>query len=162
MDDKEAELKKRELAIAERELALKERESSAKIRLDQRGLMYSSPVLIAIVSTVFGTAIGAGLQGYSDIRLERLKFEFSLVQNAFSNDDIGEAAKQLRFIANSGVIRNLDADKLRSLADTPEEIPRGVVSEWGQIDGDIPTNPQNRGRLFEGLEDTTENIETDE
>ena len=113
MDDREAELKKRELAIAERELTLKKEESLAKIRLDQRGLIYSSPVLIAIVSTVFGTAIGAGLKGYSDIRLERLKFEFSLVQNAFENEEREEAAKQLRFIANSGVINT--PDRIRRL-----------------------------------------------
>ncbi|MEM8611167.1 MAG: SH3 domain-containing protein [Cyanobacteria bacterium P01_H01_bin.105] len=131
MDDKEVELKDRELALAERDMKLKEREAEAKIKMERRGLVFSSPLLIAIVSTIFGTAIGAGLQGYSDVRLERLKFEFSLVQAAFENAERDEAAKQLRFIANSGVIRNLDTDKLRVLADTPDDIPRVTFGSSG-------------------------------
>ena len=54
MDEKEVELKARELALAEREITLKEREAEAKIKLEKRGLVFSSPLLIAIVSTVFG------------------------------------------------------------------------------------------------------------
>lgn len=143
MDDKEAELKAREIALAERELTIRERETEAKIRIEQRGLMFSSPLLIAIVSTVFGTAIGAGLQGYSDARLEKLKFEFSLVQGAFEIPAREEAAKQLRFIADSGVIENMDTDQLRSLADTPEEIPVGF-SDIMKL-----SEEQSRRRLLE-------------
>lgn len=123
MEEKEIELKARELALAEREMKLKEREAEAKIKLEKRGLMFSSPLLIAIVSTVFGTAIGASLQGQSDRQLEQIKFEASIIQSAFEIEDREEAAKQLRFIAESGVIINFNEKKLISLADAPDRIP---------------------------------------
>ncbi|MGK7899692.1 MAG: hypothetical protein AB4372_40270 [Xenococcus sp. (in: cyanobacteria)] len=72
-------LEERELALKEREIALKEREAEHKPQFDKTNAWFTSPLLIAIVSTIFGTAIGAALQGYSNFQLERQKFEFSLI-----------------------------------------------------------------------------------
>jgi len=96
--------------------------------------MFSSPLLVAVVSALFGTALGAGVQGNSSfnvekkkseatLNLERMRFEFSLVQGAFEGIDQEESAKQLKFIADSDVITHLNVVQLRDLAETPEDIP---------------------------------------
>jgi hypothetical protein len=55
--------------------------------------------------------------------LERQKFEFSLIQKALEIKDRNEAAKQLLFLVNSGVIQSLDSEKIRKLAEKPEDLP---------------------------------------
>ncbi|MEM9218277.1 MAG: SH3 domain-containing protein [Cyanobacteria bacterium P01_F01_bin.150] len=134
----ESDLSSREIAIKEREVAIKEYESKAKLELEKKGVLLSSPLLIAIVSTVFGTAIGAALQGNSNLslekqkfesnfQLERQKFEFSLIQRALEEEDREEAVKQLLFLVDSGVIEGLEAGKIRSIAETPEQLPTITV-----------------------------------
>lgn len=134
MDEQEIQLKARELALAEREMSLKERNDNEKKSAEKQRMIFSSPLLVAIVSALCGTALGAGIQGYSNfnvernkseatMHLERMRFEFSLVQGAFEGIDRQESAKQLEFIANSGVITHLDIEQLRSLANTPDDIP---------------------------------------
>jgi hypothetical protein len=120
-------LRDREIALREREIALKEQEIKAKIVLDNRNIWFSSPLLLGMASAVFGligTGVGAGLQGYSNFQLERQKFEFELIRQALNNDDRNEAAKQLLFLVDSGVIESLDSTKLRRLAATPDRLPR--------------------------------------
>jgi len=135
MEETSLPLSEQKLALKERELALKEEEIKAKIQLDKRGMIFSSPLLIALVSTVFGTAIGAGFQGYaslnveqqkskSSFELERQKFEFSLIQKALEETNREEAVKQLIFLVDSGVIKDLEAEKIKRIAEEKtEELP---------------------------------------
>jgi hypothetical protein len=130
-------LREKEFILKEREIALKEQEVREKINLEKRGLWFSSPLLIGVFSAVFGllgTGIGAALQGYSNFhlerqkfdlnfQLERQKFEFSLIQKALEIKDRNEAAKQLLFLVNSGVIQSLDSEKIRKIAERPEDLP---------------------------------------
>ena len=114
--------------LSERELALteKEQEKKAKIAVEGQNLWFSSPLLIGIASAVFGvigTAIGAGLQGYSNFQLERQKFEFTLIQKALETKDTSEAAKRLQFLVKSGVIKSLDSEKINQLAEDPGRLP---------------------------------------
>ncbi|NJR62761.1 MAG: hypothetical protein HC769_30610 [Cyanobacteria bacterium CRU_2_1] len=111
-----------ETPLERRKLALENR----KLVLEERNLWLSSPLLIGIVSTVFGvlgTAIGATLQGHANIQLERQKFEFVLIQKALENENKEEAAKELLFLVDSGVIRSLDGAKIRKLAQDPANLP---------------------------------------
>lgn len=122
-------LKEREFALKEKEIALKEQETKAKIELDRRGIWFTSPLLVGIFSALFGllgTGIGAALQGHSSLQLERQKFESSLIQKALENKDRNEAAKALLFLVDSGVIQNLDGEKIRKIAENPEQIPRFI------------------------------------
>ncbi|NJR62704.1 MAG: hypothetical protein HC769_30270 [Cyanobacteria bacterium CRU_2_1] len=130
----------KELALKEKELALKEQEVKAKIELERRGVWFSSPLLIGIASAIFGllgTGIGAALQGYSNsqlerqkydsnFQLERQKFEFSLIQKALEIKDRNEAAKQLMFLVDSGVIQSLDSAKIRKIAEQPNQLPSAL------------------------------------
>lgn len=121
-----AALSEKEIALKEREIALKEQETKAKIELDKRGVWFSSPLLIGVFSAIFGllgTGIGAALQGYSSLQLERQKFESSLIQKALEVKDRNEAAKTLLFYVDSGVIQSLDGAKIRNIAENPKLLP---------------------------------------
>ena len=120
-------LKERDFALRERELALKEKEVEAKIKLDRKGLWFTSPLLIGGITAIaglIGTGIGAVLQGNANFKLERQKFEFALIQKALQSPNQNEAAKQLLFLINSGVIVSLDGEKIRNIAENnPSQLP---------------------------------------
>jgi hypothetical protein len=116
-----------QLSSQQKELAMREKELEAKIKLDQRNIWLASPLLIGCVSAVaglIGTVIGAILQGNATYNLERQKFEYSLIQNALKAPNQEDAAKQLVFLVDTGVIKSLDGNRLRNIAKTnPGDIP---------------------------------------
>lgn len=128
-------LEERELALKEREATLKEIETKYRLNLEKRNVWFTSPLLIAVFSTLFGilgTAVGSILQGYWNFQLERQKFEFSLIQKSLETDEdrlIGnhgdrqESAKKLIFLVDSGIIKSLDGESLRRLAKDPGNLP---------------------------------------
>ena len=75
-------LKEQELLLRSRETNLKEQEVRHKLKLERRNLWLASPLLIAICSTIFGTALRSAMQNSSSFQLERQKFEFSLIQKS--------------------------------------------------------------------------------
>jgi hypothetical protein len=89
---------------------------------DQRSLWLSSPLLLAIVGLI-GTGIGAGLQGFWNARLEKQKFESSLVEKALSAANRDEAAKSLKFLVDAGLVNGLNTDNITKLAAKPAELP---------------------------------------
>ncbi|MFN6569242.1 M15 family metallopeptidase [Dendronalium sp. ChiSLP03b] len=124
--------RERELIFKERELALKEKEVEAKIKYDQRGLWFTSPILLGVITAIsglIGTGIGAVLQGNSNLNLERKKFEFTQIQKALETTDTKEAAKRLVFLVDIGVIQSLDGQRIREIAkNEPQKIPTATVS----------------------------------
>ena len=60
-----------------------------------RRLVVRVPQLLALVGLV-GTGVGAVLQGFWNTRLEREKFEFSLIQKALDTADKNEAGRNLK------------------------------------------------------------------
>ena len=138
----ELSLKEKELALKEREIAFKEREAEQKLQLEKRNVWLNSTLLIAIVSTIFGGALVASLQGYWNFRLEKQKsefffqlerqqFEFSLIQKSLEIEDkliedqneIKESAKKLLFLVESGIIQSLNSESIEKLANNPNKIP---------------------------------------
>jgi hypothetical protein len=92
----------------------------------KRSSVFSSPLVLGLFSAIFGllgTGIGAALQGYSTLQLERQKFESSLIQKALDTKDKSEAAKSLLFLVDSGIIQSLDAARIRKIAENPEQLP---------------------------------------
>ncbi|MDJ0660325.1 MAG: M15 family metallopeptidase [Crocosphaera sp.] len=124
--------KERELSLKEKELSLKEQELKAKIEYDRRGLWFTSPILLGVITAIsglIGTGIGVILQGYSNLNLERKKFEFSQIQKALETTDTKEAAKRLLFLVDIGVIQSLDSQRIREIAKKePQNIPTSTVS----------------------------------
>ena len=86
---------------------------------------HGAPIAVTIASAIFGllgTGVGALLQGYANTSLERQKFEFALIEKAVDTKDKAEAAKNLAFLASTGAIRSLNAQKIAELA-KPATVP---------------------------------------
>jgi hypothetical protein len=110
----------------EAELTLKREELNAKLASERKNIFFTSPLIVAGLTAVFGllaAGVGAALQGYWNTKLERSKFEFTLIQKALEIKDKREAAKNLKFLVDAGVIQSLDGGKIASLADKPESLP---------------------------------------
>ncbi len=119
-------LKCHELDIQERELALKEKEVKAKLEIERKNLLLSSPLLVTVASTIFGllgTGIGVIWQGYSNFQLERQKFESSIIMDALKRKDRDEMAKYLLFTIDTGIIKSLDRKEIRRYAENPGKLP---------------------------------------
>jgi Putative peptidoglycan binding domain len=104
--------------MADREV----RESDTGQRRADRSIFFTSPVLLALVGLI-GTGVGAVLQGFWNTRLEREKFEFSLIQKALDTPDHKQAGRNLKFLVQAGLISGFDGNKIESLADTPNQLP---------------------------------------
>ena len=99
---------------------------------------------LAIVSA----CIAAIMEYGSATRLERQKFEYSLIEKALTSDegiliegdgDRAEATKRLEFLINIGVIKTLDENAIREAASNPNDLPtfqplaeKGSFSAQGQ------------------------------
>src|SRR5215469_16530067 len=95
-------------------------------------LWFASPLLLAIVGLV-GTGVGAVLQGFWNTKLEREKFEFSLIEKALATADKNEAAQNLKFLVDAGLINEFNSGKIASLVSNPKALPdfsatRAVIS----------------------------------
>lgn len=116
----------------------KRQETKDKLKLN---VWLNSPLLVAIVSGLFGTGLGAfiqaAFQGYWNFQLERQKFEFSLIQESLeieeglikNQNERQEAAKRLEFLVKSGIIKSLDSDSIEKLAKNPDDLPTFPRSE---------------------------------
>ncbi|MBD1876489.1 hypothetical protein H6F75_23660 [Nodosilinea sp. FACHB-131] len=102
-------------------------------------ILHNSPLLVAVfggwitlLGGVFTVALQANAQlelerqkAEAGIQLERQKIEFSLIQKALSNPSREEAAKELIFLVDTGIIQSLDASRIRERAENPESLPYG-------------------------------------
>jgi hypothetical protein len=89
----------------------------------QTSPLLNSSVIVAIVSALFGTALGAAITGYYTLTLEQKKYEYSLIQKALDTADQGAAAKRLQFLLDADIIKNLNSKKIRDLASDPSNLP---------------------------------------
>jgi hypothetical protein len=80
------------------------------------------PVLVAVIG-LFAAALTPAFAWYSSTQLERSKFEYTLIQKALEIKDRRDAAKNLKFLVDVGVIQSLDSQKITSLANDPESLP---------------------------------------
>lgn len=104
------------------ELAIRREEARAKLAADRRNVWFASPLLLGLVG-LLGTGIGAGLQGFWNARLEKQKFEASLIEKALAAADRNEAARSLKFLVDAGLINGLNTENIRTLAETPQQLP---------------------------------------
>ena len=82
---------------------------------------------------IVAACIAAIMEYGSATRLERQKFEYSLIEKALVSDEglflaegetsRQEATRRLEFLINIGVIKVLDEDALRKAAENPAELP---------------------------------------
>jgi Putative peptidoglycan binding domain len=105
--------------------AIRDARGAKTVEVDRRNIWLTAPLLVTLVGLI-GTGVGAVLQGYWNNRLERDKFEYSLIQKALETADKGEAARNLKFIVNAGLISGFNSEKILALADKPEQLPTFV------------------------------------
>lgn len=89
---------------------------------DRRYNWLAAPASLAIIG-LMGTGFGAAISGYWNTKLERQKFEFSLIQKALEAPDKAEAAKGLTFLVEAGLIEQFNAEKISALASNPNQLP---------------------------------------
>jgi hypothetical protein len=82
----------------------------------------TSPLLLTLVGLI-GTGTGAVLQGFWNTRLEREKFEFSLIAKALSVPNKDDAAQNLKFLVDAGLINQFNSEKIAKLAANPKTLP---------------------------------------
>jgi hypothetical protein len=119
--DEEA-LNKRRLDLEALELEIRDRESKARIDAERRSVWFTSPLILAFIGLV-GTGVGATLQGFWNAKLERQKFESSLIEKALANPDRNEVANTLRFLVEAGLVNGLNTANITALASKPKELP---------------------------------------
>jgi hypothetical protein len=124
----------------------------------------ASPLLLAMVGLI-GTGVGAVLQGFWNTRLEREKFEFSLIEKALATSNKDEAAQNLKFLVDAGLINQFNQDKIASLASNPKALPdflggrnlisvragKAVLSGLGIYKG--PINDEDNGAYRNAIAD---------
>lgn len=102
----------REYALKEKEFFLREKELAVSKRK-------RTPTLVAIIVAVIGivgTLVGYLIQGTSDQRLEKLKFESDLIAKVVSSNDLAQNKKNLKFLLDAGFITDKE-NKIKLLVD---------------------------------------------
>lgn len=89
-----------EFKLREREIALKEKES------ERSKITHSQVAILVAVFGILGTAIGAYIQGHTDEKLERLKFESDVILKAATSDNNEKNKKNLKFLLDAGFIND--------------------------------------------------------
>lgn len=117
-----------ELKLRREELAVKEREVDNKPDNAKKSDKWTSPLAIALVGLV-GVTLGAILQGYFNYKLERLKFEYTIIQKALEPTDKTEAAKNLKFLLDVGLIQTIEENKINKQLENPENLPTIKIDE---------------------------------
>jgi hypothetical protein len=103
--------------------------------------VWSSPLILALVGLI-GTGIGAIIQGFWNAKLERQKFESSLITKALETNDQQTAANSLKFLIDADLVTTLNAKKIEDLANAGKlplrygtaTDPFGKKISWKQFD----------------------------
>jgi hypothetical protein len=146
---------KEELNLKRAELQLKATELDSKLKDGKISLWFSSPLILALVGLI-GTGVGASIQGYWNTKLERQKFESSLILKALETADQKEAARNLLFLVNAGLIPNLDGKKIAELANNPEQLPLRLGSSLDPFGNQIDWEVHGDNRIVKVLNDWEE------
>lgn len=120
-------------------------------------LLHTSPLLVAVVggiTSVLIALIGNILQTQTQlsierqkaeaaIQLERQEFEFSLIREALASETRQDAADELIFLVDIGIIKSLDTLQIRARAEDPESLPQssGAAIELYQRALDLLEEP---------------------
>jgi hypothetical protein len=96
----EKEKSQMELKLIEREISLKERE------LNRSRITPTQITILVAIFGILGTGLGAWLQGYSNQKLERLKFESEIILKVVTSDSIEQNKRNLKFLLDAGFIKD--------------------------------------------------------
>ena len=81
----------------------------------------SATIVVAIIGLI-GAGIGAALQGYANLQLERLKLKSQLILKAIDTPDQSDAAAFLNFLKETKLVEDID-DAVKQYIKDPEKLP---------------------------------------
>ncbi len=157
--ENEYRLREAELALRREELTAS-KENPTKAEGDKKGISPLYATLLAAVVGLIGTGLGAAIQGWSNIQLERQKyeanmqleskkFESGLISKALEPADENERLKFLKFYIKTGLVKDKTlAKSLEAFEKDPSLIPQVAVRDPGQVSREAPSLDEYR-RLFE-------------
>jgi hypothetical protein len=114
----------KEYLFKEKELLLREKElANGKVKV--------TPAQITIIVTligILGTLIGSYIQGMSNQKLEKLRFESDLITKVVSSNDLVQNKKNLKFLLDAGLITDNDhkIEKLVNDTSFDVKIPQNI------------------------------------
>lgn len=115
-----------DVRLREADLVLRREEMHAKLELERAGRKASiSPLALVIISGIvglLGTGVGALMQGYSSMNLERQKFQSELILKAIETGNGEAATKNLLFLVRLGFIPD-PTGKIAQLQHNPSDAP---------------------------------------
>ncbi|SIO46582.1 tetratricopeptide repeat protein [Paraburkholderia phenazinium] len=115
----EIEARRRELDLKERELILQEGEIAT-----HRAANFT-PIRAAIIAgatAIIGAVIGALLQGFSNLTLEKSKLESSLILKAVATGNQEDAVKNLEFLLNTHLIEDKEGKLRHAVESAPQSV----------------------------------------
>jgi N-acetylmuramoyl-L-alanine amidase len=149
-----------ELDIKRRELLLKERQFELELKSKKYSFSPAMTTIIAAIIGIVASVITASMTGYQNIKLERLKQEFQIIKTASENLTQEEAAKNLLFFVDIGILRD-ETGKIREYANAGKApiiaseliVPTGQNLEINPLQeritevapGEIDADQANRG-----------------
>jgi hypothetical protein len=111
---KEYEYKEKELELRRQEIEMKDRAlNSEKFKIGGAHL-----TIMGIVIAALGTVLGSWLQGNTNQKLEKLKFESEVILKIAASDDIEQNKKNLKFLLDAGFISDKGGKITRLVKDT--------------------------------------------
>lgn len=99
-------------------------------------------IATALVGLV-GTGVGVSIQGYHDTKLERQKFESTLILQALEPVDPNARANYLLFLIEAGLVDSLDVEQIKALTDDPARLPSTNPDLKLQSAVDILSSPES-------------------
>ncbi len=141
----------REFEIREKELEIKATQLKEIAQANKSRLFSSQSVaMITILAGIIGTFLGATVQGYFNLDLEKKKMESSLIIQAIETGNNKQSAKNLNFLVSAGFINDPD-NKISNLIGSDETIP--VLPTKENRSGKTDAELDRMARLIPGLDD---------
>ncbi|SAK48512.1 TPR domain-containing protein [Caballeronia hypogeia] len=115
----EMDARKRELDLKERELIVQESEIATHRAAN---LTPIRAAVIASATAIVGAVIGALLQGFSNLALEKSKLESSLILKAVATGNQDDAVKNLEFLINTHLIEDKEGKLRHAVENSPQAV----------------------------------------
>jgi hypothetical protein len=142
---KEYEFKEKELELRWQEIKIREKTlSSEKFKISGTQL-----TIMGIVIAALGTIVGSWLQGNTNQKLEKLKFESEVILKIAASDDIEQNKKNLKFLLEAGFISDRGGKIANLVNDSSFKLKVETESSRPQVEGVVINE---RGIPISGVE----------
>jgi hypothetical protein len=119
------------------EVQLKSRLDQIEARAGKLTISPGTAAVIAAVIGVFGAALGSYFQGQSNVSVERVKFESTLILDALKAESQADAAQKLDFLVKARLIDGRGG-AITALTKQPSDLPiRNLQTRLKELEGEV-------------------------